>query len=126
MDVLGLTMQILFLFYKIYKGKKSCSVPIICKLKIVVPFYLEISSRSIVVANKTDLPNHEVDLKQAEEYAEMHNMIYVEASAKTGQGTNDIFRLLVHEIRNKVSCIHIFISLGGGGGGGGVKGILLL
>eukprot|EP00731_Ephydatia_muelleri_P032405 Em0023g912a len=72
---------------QIYKGKKSCSVPI------------------ILVANKTDLPNHEVDLKQAEEYAEMHNMIYVEASAKTGQGTNDIFRLLVHEIRNKVTSV---------------------
>lgn len=50
-----------------------------------------------------DLPNHEVDLKQAEDYAEKHNMTYVEASAKTGQGTNDIFKLLVREIRNRVS-----------------------
>ena len=51
-----------------------------------------------------DLPNYEVNLKQIEEYAEIHNMIYVEASAKTGQGVHDIFRLLVCEIRKYVSC----------------------
>ena len=68
---------------QICKGKKSCNVPI------------------TLVANKMDLPNHEVDLKQAEDYAEKHNMTYVEASAKTGQGTNDIFKLLVREIRNR-------------------------
>ena len=69
----------------------------------------------IVVANKVDLPNREVDLKQAEEYADMHNMIYVEASAKTGKGIYDVFRLLVHQIRSRVRCKFNFVYAGGRG-----------
>ena len=64
-----------------------------------------------VVANKVDLPNHEVDLKQVEEYAERHKMKYVEASAKTGQGIQHAFHTLVKEIRTKVStCLHSLFS----------------
>lgn len=54
-----------------------------------------------------DLSNHEVeiDLKQVEQYAERHNMIYVETSAKTGQGVEYVFQTLIREIRSKVSYI---------------------
>lgn len=55
------------------------------------------------MANKVDLPNPEVDLKQVKEYAETHNMLYTETSAQTGQGVQHAFQTLIQEIQNKVS-----------------------
>ncbi|TXT54949.1 MAG: hypothetical protein BAJATHORv1_50202 [Candidatus Thorarchaeota archaeon] len=48
----------------------------------------------VLVANKTDLPDRVVDPAEGKEFAERHDMPYVESSAKTGQGIVDIFEQL--------------------------------
>jgi len=48
----------------------------------------------ILVANKTDLPDRIVEPSEGREFADNHNMPYVESSAKTGEGIIDIFEQL--------------------------------
>ena len=59
----------------------------------------------ILVANKTDLPDRIVEPSEGREFADNHNMPYVESSAKTGEGIIDIFdqlaRVLVAEREQK-------------------------
>ncbi|MDF1538192.1 MAG: GTP-binding protein [Candidatus Thorarchaeota archaeon] len=45
----------------------------------------------VLVANKTDLPDRVVEPSEGKEFAEKHNMPYIESSAKTGEGIVDIF-----------------------------------
>ena len=53
----------------------------------------------VLVGNKIDLPDHEVDQKLVQAYAKDHHMPYIETSAKTKQGVEDAFYTLVREIR---------------------------
>ena len=53
----------------------------------------------VLVGNKIDLPDHEVDQELALAYAKHYNMPYVETSAKNSQGVEDAFHTLVREIR---------------------------
>lgn len=39
----------------------------------------------ILVANKSDLPEQEVEAREAEELASQHNMEFYKTSAKTGE-----------------------------------------
>ena len=59
----------------------------------------------ILVANKTDLPDRVVEPSEGREFADSHNMPYVESSAKTGEGIIDIFdqlaRVLVADREQK-------------------------
>lgn len=48
----------------------------------------------ILVANKTDLPDRVVEPSEGREFADSHNMPYIESSAKTGEGIVDIFEEL--------------------------------
>jgi Ras-related protein Rab-2A len=48
----------------------------------------------VLVANKTDLPDRIVEPSEGHKFADDHNMPYVEASAKTGEGIVDIFEEL--------------------------------
>ena len=48
----------------------------------------------VLVANKTDLPDRVVEPSEGREFADAHNMPYVESSAKTGEGVIDIFEQL--------------------------------
>ena len=48
----------------------------------------------VLVANKTDLPDRVVEPKEGREFADAHEMPYVESSAKTGEGVIDIFEQL--------------------------------
>lgn len=48
----------------------------------------------ILVANKTDLPDRVVEPSEGHEFADNHNMPYIESSAKTGEGIIDIFKEL--------------------------------
>jgi small GTP-binding protein len=48
----------------------------------------------ILVANKTDLPDRVVEPSEGREFADNHNMPYIESSAKTGEGIIDIFKEL--------------------------------
>ncbi len=56
-------------------------------------------SPSAVVRNKIDLPCREVDQKMAQMYVKNHGMPFIETSAKTRQGVDDAFYMLVREIR---------------------------
>ncbi|MFW9909201.1 MAG: Rab family GTPase [Candidatus Thorarchaeota archaeon] len=45
----------------------------------------------VLVANKTDLPDRVVEPAEGREFADRHEMPYIESSAKTGEGIVDIF-----------------------------------
>lgn len=48
----------------------------------------------VLVANKTDLPDRVVEPSEGHEFADKHDMPYIESSAKTGEGIVDIFQEL--------------------------------
>ena len=48
----------------------------------------------ILVANKTDLPDRVIEPAEGKEFADSHDMPYLESSAKTGEGIVDIFEEL--------------------------------
>ena len=53
----------------------------------------------ILVGNKLDLKNRrKVDIKEVKEYADDINILYMEASAKTGDNIQNIFYTLVKEL----------------------------
>ena len=52
----------------------------------------------ILVANKTDLPDRVVEPSEGREFADKHNMPYLESSAKTGEGIVDIFQSLGEDL----------------------------
>lgn len=54
----------------------------------------------ILMGNKCDLNNREVDTQEGEEYAKKYNCKFYETSAKTGQNVNEVFHdiaLLTYE-----------------------------
>lgn len=54
----------------------------------------------LLVGNKSDLPpeNRQVDSKVAAKLAEENNMIFIEVSAKNGDGVNELFTSLAEEL----------------------------
>ena len=61
--------------------------------------------KKILVGNKLDLNNGQIDTKRIEKFCEKHNMEYFEASAKKGTNVNKIFneiaRLILDIKQNK-------------------------
>ncbi len=55
----------------------------------------------VLVANKTDLPDRVVEPAEGREFADKHNMPYLESSAKTGEGIVDIFEELAQTLVEK-------------------------
>lgn len=53
----------------------------------------------VLVGNKIDLPNRQVELKDAQKTAEEFGIPFVQTSAKTRYGVEDAFYTLVREIR---------------------------
>ncbi|XP_033102378.1 GTPase HRas [Anneissia japonica] len=53
----------------------------------------------VLVGNKIDLPNRNVDQKSAGQLAKTFGIPYIETSAKTRQGVDEAFYTLVREIR---------------------------
>lgn len=53
----------------------------------------------VMVGNKCDLPNRDVDMQQARDVARNYAIPFVETSAKTRMGVDDAFYTLVREIR---------------------------
>lgn len=52
----------------------------------------------IVIGNKCDLPDRQIQTAEAKEWAKDHDCSYVETSAKTGQGIKVLFDALVTSI----------------------------
>lgn len=48
----------------------------------------------ILVANKTDLPNHEIDISEVERYAEHIGACFITTSVKTGENVVNMFEKL--------------------------------
>ncbi len=48
----------------------------------------------IVVGNKTDLPDRMISAQEARDWAESNGFLYMESSAKTGEGVADMFTVL--------------------------------
>jgi small GTP-binding protein len=55
------------------------------------------NSKIFLVGTKADM-QHAIDRHVIEEYAEDKGVIYTETSAMTGQGIDDLFRLIVQEV----------------------------
>ncbi len=51
---------------------------------------------ALVVGNKIDLPDRAVDPYEAKEWAESNGFLYMETSAKTGDGVADMFTILAN------------------------------
>ncbi len=79
------------------------SIIIIKTVFFLLNKYIYLSSFVIVVGNKVDLTSRTVDLKDAENIAKEYNIPFVQTSAKTRQGVEDAFYILVREIRKYVS-----------------------
>ena len=59
-----------------------------CDSKVVV----------MLIGNKCDLPNREIQYDEASEYAKSKGISYMEVSAKTGQNVKNVFSMVVTEI----------------------------
>lgn len=55
----------------------------------------------ILIGNKSDLKNHEVNIKEAEELAEQWKVNFVSTSAKTGENCSKAFETLIFEMIEK-------------------------
>jgi small GTP-binding protein len=53
---------------------------------------------AVLIANKTDLPEREIDAAEASQYAADNRMAYFECSAKTGANVADAFRSVLPDI----------------------------
>jgi len=57
--------------------------------------------QKILVGNKLDLPNREIEKEIAEKYSESHDMKYFESSAKNGTNVEPIFKEIAGLILSK-------------------------
>jgi GTPase SAR1 family protein len=55
----------------------------------------------IIIGNKCDLPNHEVQIEEALELAKKYDSKYLPVSAYSGRNVNEIFSTLTMEIYHK-------------------------
>ena len=55
----------------------------------------------ILVANKSDLPEQEVESREAEELAAQHNMEFYKTSAKTGENVETMFEDIAFKVMTK-------------------------
>eukprot|EP01119_Soliformovum_irregulare_P009146 TRINITY_DN22308_c0_g1_i1.p1 TRINITY_DN22308_c0_g1~~TRINITY_DN22308_c0_g1_i1.p1 ORF type:complete len:202 (-),score=37.38 TRINITY_DN22308_c0_g1_i1:89-694(-) len=60
-------------------------------------------TKIILVGNKSDLKSRAVDYEEAKNYADSHNMIYLETSAKSNFNVDYAFATLTKEVRNALS-----------------------
>jgi len=56
----------------------------------------------IVAGNKADLPTKRITKDQAQSFATSHNIQFFEVSAKTGDGVQELFKMLAENIASKL------------------------
>lgn len=71
----------------------------------------------MLIANKVDLPSREVSREEGQSFAEEHNMLYIETSAKTRLQVETAFRDLVKKILLDPVLLEGTGPAGSGGGG---------
>ena len=54
----------------------------------------------ILIANKVDKKHREISKEEAEQYAEKHNMLYCETSAKDNLNVQEFYKMLIERIYN--------------------------
>lgn len=52
----------------------------------------------MIVGNKIDQSNREISTKEGSQFANAHNMLFVETSARTSEGVKDAFEAVVRKI----------------------------
>jgi GTPase SAR1 family protein len=55
----------------------------------------------VCVGNKIDLPDRAVSSEEAKQWAESQGFVYMESSAKTGEGVADMFTILAELMWNE-------------------------
>ena len=55
----------------------------------------------ILVANKSDLPDQEVDIREGRELAEKHRLEFYATSAKTGENVENMFEDIAFKVMTK-------------------------
>ena len=60
----------------------------------------------LIVGNKCDVVKREVEFITAKEFADNHNIPYLEASAKTGTNVNKIFRDIAYELTHNIHMLN--------------------
>lgn len=71
----------------------------------------------MLIANKVDLPNQEVQRSEGEEFALQHSMLFIETSAKTKKGVEQAFDEVVLKILDTPSLLEGTAPLGARQGG---------
>jgi len=56
----------------------------------------------LLIANKIDLPNHEVTPKDIGELLDTYNLLYLNTSAKNKENIDQIYKILVETLDNKI------------------------
>ena len=59
----------------------------------------------ILVANKSDLPDQEVEASEAQALADQHRMEFYQTSAKTGQNVESMFEDVAFKVMTKQQLI---------------------
>ena len=60
----------------------------------------------VCVGNKTDLPDRAVPSDEAKRWAEDNGFLYMESSAKTGEGVADMFTVLADVMWQEARKLH--------------------
>ena len=55
----------------------------------------------IIAGNKIDLQNREVSKEELKNISDKYNIPFLETSAKTGEGVEEVFNTLIHNIFQK-------------------------
>jgi Ras-related protein Rab-1A len=69
-----------------------------------IPKHTKTAVNTMLVGNKSDLENRQVSFEEGKAIADVKEVKFVEASAKSASNVNDAFLTMVKEIKGRVIC----------------------